>query len=178
MFCRAGNKYIPERKRSRPNFLFRERTFLFRDRTVVRPSVARSDSPDRVPSFYIVLLVRVPFLTRIVVSLRFHNWMFLVLTCSLQKTWATSEEDRFDVLRCVVIQWRGDVNGSVTFYCCQIWPRVFSVCNAECTVMHSNCILIYCRAIFRNWYSSMISNMENGVIKQLLLNQILFCSIY
>ena len=34
MFCRAGNKYIPERKRSRPNFLFRERTFLFRDRTV------------------------------------------------------------------------------------------------------------------------------------------------
>ena len=47
MFFRAGNKYIPERKRSRPNFLFRERTFLFRDRTVVRPSVARSDSPDR-----------------------------------------------------------------------------------------------------------------------------------
>ena len=35
MFCRAGNKYIPERKRSRPNFLFRERTFLFRDWTVV-----------------------------------------------------------------------------------------------------------------------------------------------
>ena len=34
MFCRAGNKYIPERKRSRPNILFRERTFLFRDRTV------------------------------------------------------------------------------------------------------------------------------------------------
>ena len=34
MFCRAGNKYIPERKRSRPNFLFRERTFLFRDLTV------------------------------------------------------------------------------------------------------------------------------------------------
>ena len=26
MFCRAGNKYIPERKRSRPNFLFRDRT--------------------------------------------------------------------------------------------------------------------------------------------------------
>ena len=43
MFCRARNKYIPERKRSRPNFLFRERTFLFQD----RPSVARSDSPDR-----------------------------------------------------------------------------------------------------------------------------------
>ena len=32
MFCRAGNKYIPERKRSRPNFLFRERIFLFRER--------------------------------------------------------------------------------------------------------------------------------------------------
>ena len=47
MFCRAGNKYMPERKRSRPNFLFRERTFLFRDRIVVWPSVARSDSPDR-----------------------------------------------------------------------------------------------------------------------------------
>ena len=25
---------MPERKRSRPNFLFRERTFLFRDQTV------------------------------------------------------------------------------------------------------------------------------------------------
>ena len=34
MFCRAGNKYIPERKRLRPNFLFRKRTFLFRDLTV------------------------------------------------------------------------------------------------------------------------------------------------
>ena len=34
MFCRAGNNYIPERKRSRPNFLFRERTFLFQDQTV------------------------------------------------------------------------------------------------------------------------------------------------
>ena len=44
MFCRAGNKYIPKRKRSRPNFLFRERTFLFRDRTVVWLSVARSDN--------------------------------------------------------------------------------------------------------------------------------------
>ena len=29
MFCRAGNKYMPERKRSRPNFLSRERTVLF-----------------------------------------------------------------------------------------------------------------------------------------------------
>ena len=61
MFCRAGNKYMPERKRSRPNFLFRERTFLFRDLDcqprsdsclaeavgrgwTVRP---RLDSPDR-----------------------------------------------------------------------------------------------------------------------------------
>ena len=61
MFCRAGNKYIPERKRSRPNFLFWERTFLFRDLDcqprsdsclakavgrgwIVRP---RLDSPDR-----------------------------------------------------------------------------------------------------------------------------------
>ena len=34
MFCKAGNKYIPEKKRSRPNFLFGERTFLFRDWTV------------------------------------------------------------------------------------------------------------------------------------------------
>ena len=31
MFCRAGNKYMPERTRSRFSFLFRERTFLFRD---------------------------------------------------------------------------------------------------------------------------------------------------
>ena len=61
MFCRARNKYILERKRSRPNFLFRERTFLFRDLDcqprsdsclaeavgrgwTVRP---RLDSPDR-----------------------------------------------------------------------------------------------------------------------------------
>ena len=34
MFCRAGNKYIPKRKRSRPKFLFRERTFLFQGQTV------------------------------------------------------------------------------------------------------------------------------------------------
>ena len=34
MFCRARNMYIPKRKRSRPNFLFQERTFLFPDWTV------------------------------------------------------------------------------------------------------------------------------------------------
>ena len=28
MFCRAVNKNIPKRKRSRPNFLFQDRTFL------------------------------------------------------------------------------------------------------------------------------------------------------
>ena len=29
MFCRAGNKYMPERKRSRPNFLFPREDFSF-----------------------------------------------------------------------------------------------------------------------------------------------------
>ena len=34
MFCRARNKYIPERKAQGPDFLFQERTFLFQDWTV------------------------------------------------------------------------------------------------------------------------------------------------
>ena len=34
MFCKAGNKYIPERKAQGLNFLFQQRTFLFRDWTV------------------------------------------------------------------------------------------------------------------------------------------------
>ena len=42
-------KQVAQRwKNSKAKFLFRERAFHFRDRTVVWPSVARSDSPDRV----------------------------------------------------------------------------------------------------------------------------------
>ena len=41
-------KQVAQRwKNSKAKFLFRERAFHFRDRTVVWPSVARSDSPDR-----------------------------------------------------------------------------------------------------------------------------------
>ena len=41
------NQVYPQEKCSRPDFLFQERTFLFRDQTVVRLSEARSDRPDR-----------------------------------------------------------------------------------------------------------------------------------
>ena len=53
--CHAGEIYVPygwkvsalRAEKSKANFSFREANFSFRDRTVVWPSVARLDSPDR-----------------------------------------------------------------------------------------------------------------------------------